>query len=203
MTQDSNIEKTNKTAAEAAKCDQNVAALLSLPIVLIGMMGSGKSRVGQILAAELSLPYADSDREIEIAAGCSIADFFERYGEEAFRDGELRVMTRLLDGTPKIISTGGGIVVRPETRTLLKEKAICIWLQADPAVLAARCAGTTKRPLLRNGNPETILRDLLIKRQPWYQDAAVATVPSDHEDANDTVAQVLDALHAYLKTKTP
>jgi len=197
MTQDHAIEKLK----EAADCDQNVAAGLRRPIVLIGMMGAGKSRTGHSLAARIGIPFIDSDREIETAAGCSIADYFERYGEEAFRDGESRVLTRLLDTVPKVISAGGGIVLRPENRKLLQEKAITIWLQADIAVLAARCAGNAKRPLLQAGDPLEILRDIFARREAFYREASSFTVNSGHEDVEDTVRELLDALALFLQTK--
>jgi len=199
MTQDRTSENSSQSQGLAAgNCDKIVAAL-DRPLILIGMMGSGKSRVGQYLGAALNLPYIDSDQEIERACGCTIADYFSRYGEDAFRDGEHRVLTRLLDGTPKIISAGGGIVVREANRALLKQRSIPVWLQADVPVLVARCAGNDRRPLLQDGDPHAILAGILDKRLNLYAETAILTADSNHEDAQETVREVLDALKRYLK----
>ncbi|HEY8962915.1 MAG TPA: shikimate kinase [Alphaproteobacteria bacterium] len=204
MTQDRPVEKTSNPATSALKYDRNVAKTLASkvdrPIVLVGMMGSGKSRVGQLLSQILELPFIDCDKEIETAAGCSISDYFERYGEDAFRDGESRVMRRILDdGEPKIVSSGGGIVIRDETRLSLKEKSICVWLQADIDVLAARCASNDKRPLLHGTDPAVKLRELYPIRAPLYAEVAAFNASSNQEDANETVAEVLDGLRTYFK----
>lgn len=187
MMQDDSRENPQK----AANCDQIVAPILNKPIVLVGMMGTGKTQLGRALAKELSVPFVDCDAEFETACGSSISDYFARYGEDAFRAGEFKIMDRLLDGTRKIISAGGGAVVNPETRAAIKARAITIWLTATPKTLAERCAGNDKRPLLNAGDPETILRDLLVKREPLYKEVATFSVDTE---TSDTLGQVLKGL---------
>lgn len=187
MMQDDSREKPQK----AANCGQNVTQNINKPIVLVGMMGTGKTQLGRALAKELDLPFVDCDAEFETACGSSISDYFARYGEDAFRAGEFKVMDRLLDGTPKIISAGGGAVVNPDTRAILKTRAHTVWLTATPKTLAERCSGSDKRPLLQTGDPETILRDLLAKREPLYKDVAEFSIDTE---TPDTLNQVLKGL---------
>lgn len=186
-------------AQKSANCDQNVstiAAALTKPVVLIGMMGTGKSQLGRTLAKSMNLPFADSDSEFEAAAGCSIADYFAKYGEDAFRAGEHKVMDRLLDQQPKIIAAGGGVVTLPETRAMLKERAITVWLQASIEVLAERCAGNSKRPLLQNGDPHAILSGLLEKRRPLYEEVAAFSVSTDKAVGDEAIGNILKGLSA-------
>src|ERR1700741_3090152 len=138
------------------------------PIVLVGLMGAGKTTVGRRLAQRLGLPFVDADAEIEEAAGMTITDIFDRFGEAHFRDGERRVIARLIDGTPKVIATGGGAFMQEETRTLILERALAIWLDADIPVLAQRVGRRDTRPLLRGKDPETVLTELAAVRNPIY-----------------------------------
>ena len=164
-----------------------------LPIVLIGLMGAGKSTVGRRLAARMRLPFVDADSEIEAAAGMSISDIFDRFGEAHFRDGERRVIARLIDGTPKVIATGGGAFINDETRALILDSALAIWLDANTAVLADRVGRRDTRPLLRNGDPRVVLDNLAKIRNPIYALAPIR-VPSHHAPHEATVNAILKAL---------
>jgi shikimate kinase len=163
------------------------------PIVLVGLMGAGKSTVGRRLAMRLRLPFVDADAEIEAAAGMTIADIFERFGEAYFRDGERRVLTRLVDGTPKVIATGGGAFINEETRKLILGAALAIWLDADVDVLVDRVRRRDTRPLLRDRDPRVVLQDLAEERNPIYAMAPIH-VPSNHAPHETTVNAILKAL---------
>jgi len=163
------------------------------PIVLVGLMGAGKSTVGRRLAMRLRLPFVDADAEIEAAAGMTIADIFERYGETYFRDGERRVIARLVDGTPKVIATGGGAFINEETRRLILETALAIWLDAKVDVLVDRVRRRDTRPLLRARDPREVLEDLAEKRNPIYALAPIH-VPSNDAPHETTVNAILKAL---------
>ncbi len=162
-------------------------------IVLVGLMGAGKSTVGRRLAPRLGLPFVDADTEIETAAGMTIADIFARFGEAYFRDGERRVIARLIDGNPKVIATGGGAFINPDTRALILESATAVWLDADPAVLANRVSRRDTRPLLRNRNPLEVLTELAAVRNPFYALAPIR-VTSYHAPHDATVSAILRAL---------
>jgi shikimate kinase len=166
------------------------------PIVLVGLMGVGKSTVGRRLGARLGLPFVDADHEIETAAGLSISEIFERYGEAYFRDGERRVIARLIDGVPKVIATGGGAFIQEETRALILDRALAIWLDADVEVLAHRVARRDTRPLLRDKDPKTVLAALAAVRNPVYALAPihVRSQPSPHEL---TVERIMRALNEH------
>lgn len=163
------------------------------PIVLVGLMGAGKTTVGRRLAQRLHLPFVDADHEIEAAAGMTVSDIFERFGEAHFRDGERRVIARLIDGTPKVIATGGGAFVQDDTRALILREAITIWLDAEPAVLADRVRRRDTRPLLRGRDPEITLAELAKVRNPFYALAPirVQSVAAPHDT---TVDEILKAL---------
>ncbi|MEG3086046.1 shikimate kinase [Sphingomonas sp. PB4P5] len=163
------------------------------PIVLVGLMGAGKSTVGRRLATRLNLPFVDADTEIETAAGMSIADIFDRFGEAHFRDGERRVIARLIDGTPKVIATGGGAFIHDQTRALILDQATAIWLDADTAVLADRVGRRDTRPLLRGKDPRKVLIELARVRNPIYALAPIR-IPSHHAPHEHTVVQILKAL---------
>ena len=165
-------------------------------IVLVGLMGAGKSSVGRRVASRLGLPFYDADTEIEAAAGCSISDLFARYGEAAFRTGERRVMRRLLDGPRAVIATGGGAFIDPDTRALIAERGVSVWLRADIDVLTKRVLGRDHRPLLKDGDPRAILSALMEKRHPIYQEADLV-VESLDQPTDITVHAVLQALSAY------
>lgn len=164
-------------------------------IVLIGLMGAGKTTVGRRLAQRLRLPFVDADAEIETAAGMSVAEIFDRFGEGYFRDGERRVIARLIDGTPKVIATGGGAFMNEETRALILDRALAVWLDANPAVLAERVTRRDTRPLLRNRDPHQVLRELAQQRNPFYALAPIR-VPSHHAPHEVTVKAILEAIGA-------
>ncbi len=163
------------------------------PIVLVGLMGAGKTTVGRRLAQRMRLPFVDADHEIERAAGMTISDIFERFGEPYFRDGERRVIARLIDGRPKVIATGGGAFVNPETRALILDQALAVWLDAEPAVLADRVRRRDTRPLLRGRDPEQVLTDLAAVRNPFYALAPirVQSIVAPHDA---TVDEILKAI---------
>lgn len=170
---------------------------LTKPVIMIGLMGAGKSRIGRELAGKLGLPFTDSDDEIIKAAGCSISDIFELYGEDAFRDVEKKVITRLLEGEAQIIATGGGAFINDENRKLIKEKGVSVWLRAELPILVERTGRRGGRPLLEKGNPAEILKGLIGERYPVYSEADIVVntldVPID-ETVNDT----LEALATYI-----
>jgi shikimate kinase len=169
-------------------------------LVLVGMMGAGKSSVGKRLAQALDLPFKDADEEIERAAGLTIPDIFALRGEAEFREGERRVIARLLDDPPHVLATGGGAFVNPETRALVKAKAVSIWLKADPEVLARRVGRKDNRPLLRGKDPRQVLTELLAAREPAYRQADLI-VESDDGPHQHTVDAILAALRASLEPK--
>lgn len=169
------------------------AAGITRTIVLVGLMGAGKTTVGRRLAKKLGLPFVDSDHEIEKAAGMSVAEIFECFGEEDFRSGERRVIERLLDGKPQVVATGGGAFINEATRTLIKEKGLSVWLHADIEVLVERTGRRDTRPLLKTGNPKEILSRLADERAPYYAqaDLKVASSVGPHEDV---VADIVTAI---------
>jgi shikimate kinase len=167
-------------------------------IVLIGMMGVGKSSIGRRLGARLSIPFTDADAEIEKAAGMSIADIFARHGEAAFRSGESRVIARLLDSGPQVLATGGGAVMNPETRALIKEKGVSVWLSAELDLLLRRISKRkAERPMLHTSDPAATLRELLAEREPIYAQADL-TVQSREVPHDAVVAEIVGALTAFL-----
>lgn len=163
------------------------------PVVLVGMMGVGKTSIGKRLAARLGLGFVDADEEIERAAGMSIAEIFEKFGEPYFRDGERRVIARLIDGAPKIIATGGGAFINDETRALILERALSIWLDADIKVLADRVSRRSHRPLLTGRDPMQVLTELGKVRNPIYAEANIH-VRSDASPHARTIDIILKAL---------
>jgi shikimate kinase len=166
---------------------------VSRPIVLVGLMGTGKTTIGKRLSARLGLPFADADHEIELAAGMTINEIFERYGEHQFRDGESRVISRLLDGKIKIISTGGGAFMHAATRAKILRDATAIWLDADISVLAERVSRRDTRPLLRGGNTIELLSKLARDRNPVYALAPIH-IKSQPVPQDIIVDQILTAL---------
>jgi shikimate kinase len=157
-------------------------------------MGVGKSTVGRRLAKRLALPFVDSDSAIEDAAGYSAAEIFERYGEQDFRDGERRLVARLIEGEVRVIATGGGAYVDPRTRELLNERAITVWLDAPVDVLAERTSRRDTRAQLRTGNPKATLERLSEERRPSYEEAHIHIKSGDgaHRDVVDAIVQALE-----------
>jgi len=162
-------------------------------IVLVGLMGAGKTCIGTRLARKLGMGFVDADDEIEMAAGCTIEEIFDQYGEQAFRDGERRVIARLLEGDPRVVATGGGAFVNPETRENVRRSGISVWLKADVDVLLHRVSRRNNRPLLKNGDKRETLERLIDERYPAYAEADL-TVESGNDSPDITVAKVIEAL---------
>lgn len=165
-------------------------------IVLIGLMGAGKTSIGRRLSARLGLPFKDADSEIELAAGCTVPELFERFGEPAFRDGERRVIRRLLEGEPIVLATGGGSFMDAETRAAIRQHGVSVWLRATLPVLVRRVSGRSNRPLLRGVDPAETLDRLMKLRHPYYAEANV-TVDCGDENPEATTDTVVRALHAW------
>ena len=166
-------------------------------IALVGLMGVGKSSVGRRLASALGLPFRDADTEVEAAAGRTIPEIFAEMGEAAFREGERRVIARLLEGPPHVLATGGGAFMSPETRALIKSRAVSVWLKADLEVLARRVSRKDNRPLLAGKDPMDVLRAQAELRYPAYAEADIAVETGDAAH-HVTVGQVLEALSKHL-----
>lgn len=166
-------------------------------IALVGLMGVGKSSVGRRLASALDMPFRDADAEVEAAAGRSISDIFSELGEPAFREGERRVVSRLLDQPPHVLATGGGAFMNPETRELIKSKAVSVWLKTDLATLARRVSRKNTRPLLAGKDPVDVLKAQAAARYPIYAEADVVVETGDAPH-HHTVDQVIRALSAFL-----
>ncbi len=177
---------------------------LERSVVLVGLMGAGKTSVGRRLASRLGVSFVDADAEIEAAAGCTISEIFERHGEAAFRDGERRVIARLLDDQPGVLGTGGGAFLDPETRARIAEKGVSVWLRANLDVLAQRCARRNNRPLLWNGYPREILARLIDERYPVYAqaDIVVDSVNGPHEAVVDKIVKAMAERVAASLTDT-
>lgn len=177
-----------------APLDAAVATALGRrSVVLVGMMGAGKSSIGRRLAARLGIPFADADAEIEEAAGMSIADIFEAHGEPSFRSGEARVIARLLEQGPQVLATGGGAFMNPQTRTIIHEKGISVWLKAEIDVLTRRLRRRNDRPLLKTADPTETLTNLLAARNPIYGEANVIVTSRDvaHEVIVEEIVSAL------------
>ncbi len=173
------------------------AALGKRQIVLVGMMGAGKSTIGRRLAMRLRLPFVDADNEIETAAGMTIPEIFEAHGEAHFRDGEARVIARLLDSGPGVLATGGGSFMREETRHRIRDKAISVWLKADADVILRRVKRRADRPLLQTADPAGTVTRLLTEREPVYQDAEL-TIWSRDVPHDKIVDECIEALRLRL-----
>jgi shikimate kinase len=167
---------------------------LDRPVVLVGLMGVGKSTVGRRLARRLGLPFVDSDAEIEGASGFSAAEVFERFGEQDYRDGERRLVARLVDGQVRVISTGGGVFVDPRTRELLKTRTVTVWLDAPIDVLAERTGRRNTRPLLRTDDRKATLERIAEQERPAYAEAHIHVRSSDgaHRDVVDSIVKALE-----------
>jgi shikimate kinase len=177
----------------------NLGAICTPPrsLVLVGLMGAGKTNIGRRLAARLRLPFVDADAEIEAAAGESIEDIFRRHGEAYFREGERRVIARLLDGTIKVLATGGGAFMDAATRQRIRAHSISIWLRADLDLLVARIGRRENRPLLKDGDPRAVLAALIERRHPIYAEADIV-VDSVDGPPEATLGRVLAELKRYL-----
>jgi len=173
-------------------------SLGSRSLVLIGLMGAGKSAVGRRLSSALNLPFTDADSEIEAAAGQSISEIFAEHGEDYFRTGERKVIARLLEGGPQVLATGGGAFMDPQTRITVKSKGISIWLKASLRVLMKRVGRRDNRPLLQVDNPEAVMKKLMSERNPVYAQADIV-VESKEAPHEATVKAILDALSARFR----
>ncbi len=196
-----NIEPTDHQdqpgPAQIAEVAARVAPRIDRPIVLVGMMGVGKSTVGRKLAAALGVPFCDADDEIAKAAQMSIPDIFEQFGEAHFRDGERRVIARLLEGRKGVLATGGGAFVQPDTRALILDQGLAVWLDSDVDTLVARVSRNDKRPLLRGGNVREIVTQMKAERESAYAMAPIH-VSSGTGPHGETVARILEALDQCL-----
>ena len=185
-------------ASRQARAAELAERLAGRPVVLVGMMGAGKTTVGRRLAARLNRHFLDSDEEIERAAQMTIPEIFEQRGEPEFRAGETRVIARVLKDEGVVLATGGGAFVNPETRALVKAEAISVWLKAEVDILFERVSRRSNRPLLKTANPRATLEKLIEDRYPIYAEADVTVVSRDVPQ--EVVAgDVVDAILAYLK----
>ncbi len=166
-------------------------------VVMVGMMGAGKTTVGRRLAPRIGVPFFDADTEIEQAAGMSVAELFKRHGEESFRQGEAKVIERLLDGTPCVIATGGGALLDADTRRRISERAVSIWIKANIDTIVRRATRRGTRPLLKTGDPHEIIKNLLGERSEYYAgaDIHIDTQPGPHIN---TVNLIIEMLGDYL-----
>ena len=171
-------------------------------IVVIGLMGAGKTKIGRRLATRLSLPFFDSDEEIETAAGETIEEIFANRGEAAFRDGERRVIARLLTGPIHVLATGGGAFMDPATRRVIAARGVSVWLRADLDVLFARVSRRTNRPLLKTPDPRAVLGELIERRHPIYAEADV-TIDSGEGPPDATASRAIAALSRCKRTHRP
>jgi shikimate kinase len=190
-------ETATPAGASTSHEAQISAALGTRSVVLVGMMGAGKSTIGRRLSARLGMPFLDADTEIEAAAGMSIPDIFESHGEPHFRDGEARVIARLLDSGPAVIATGGGAFMREETRSRVGAKAVSIWLKADADIIMRRVKRRADRPLLQTADPAATVGRLIEEREPVYQHADL-TIWSRDVPHDKIVDECIEALHARL-----
>jgi shikimate kinase len=174
----------------------------SRTVVLVGLMGAGKTKIGRRLAARLGLPFFDSDSEIEAAAGETIDEIFRHRGEAAFRDGERRVIARLLSQPPHVLATGGGAFMDPATRTIIARRGVSVWLRADLDVLLARVSRRNNRPLLKERDPRAVLGELIERRHPVYAEADI-TIDSGDGPPELTATRTIAALALHPRALTP
>jgi shikimate kinase len=190
-------ETVSTAGASGSQEAEITAALGTRSVVLVGMMGAGKSTIGRRLSARLRLPFLDADIEIEAAAAMSIPEIFETHGEPHFRDGEARVIARLLDSGPAVIATGGGAFMREETRSRIRLQAVSIWLKADADIIMRRVKRRVDRPLLQTADPAATVGRLIEEREPIYQHADL-TIWSRDVPHEKIVDECIDALHSWL-----
>jgi shikimate kinase len=194
----------SETAVKTLQSPEIATLLANLgtrSIVLVGMMGAGKSSIGRRLASDLNLPFVDADTEIESAAGMSIPEIFEAHGEPYFRSGEARVIARLLESGPKVLASGGGAFINPQTRELIRKRGISVWLKADLDVLLRRIKRRSDRPLLKTDDPERTLQRLIDERYPIYAEADV-TIQSRDVSHEAIVADIMAGLAERLAGAT-
>lgn len=192
------LQRQQKGRAETSAAD----FVPNRTIVLVGLMGAGKTNIGRRLAARLNLPFFDSDSEIEAAAGETIEEIFRNRGEAVFRDGERRVIARLLAQPVHILATGGGAFMDPATRAIIARRGVSVWLRADLDTLLARVSRRSNRPLLKEGSPRAVLEELIARRYPIYAEADV-TIDSGDGPADVTATRTIAALAACPRALTP
>ncbi len=194
----------HQAMAKPQPAETGLSALTARPIVLVGLMGAGKTTVGRRLASALDLPFIDADAEIEAAAGSTVEEIFARHGEGAFREGERRVISRLLSDGPMVLATGGGAYIDPGTRAAIKEKGTSIWLRADIDVLMRRVGKRNNRPLLKTDNPRRVMEQLIEKRYPIYAEADIIIDSREgpHEYMVRAILAALSDHAARLKSET-
>jgi len=191
-------ETASPAGASVSQEAEIIAALGKRSVVLVGMMGAGKSTIGRRLSARLRLPFLDADSEIELAhAGMTIPEIFAAHGEPYFRDGEARVIARLLDNGPGVMATGGGAFMREETRNRIHDRAVSIWLKADADIIMRRVKRRADRPLLQTADPAATVGRLIEEREPVYQ-CANLTIWSRDVPHEKIVDECIDALHNWL-----
>lgn len=192
------MQPTEQTSGKESTAAQHTGGWRSRPLVLIGLMGAGKSTIGRRLAKQIGWRFVDSDEEIEAAAGCRIADIFTIHGEPIFRDLEKRVITRLVGEEPLVLATGGGAWMQEGVREIIQQHATSVWLRAELDVLTDRVSKRDHRPLLETGDKRTILDRLMKERYPVYEQADVI-VDSSHGPHERVVERIIDALEQWQK----
>lgn len=192
----------SQSPAPDRACEQIADGIGERSIVLVGMPGAGKTSIGRRLATRLKLPFVDADHEIEAAAGMAISDIFEVHGEAAFRDGEHRVILRLLGNGPQVLATGGGAFMNADTRAAIARAGISVWLRADLPILMQRVRKRSHRPLLANADPDEVMRRLLAAREPTFARADL-TIQSWETPHETIVATMIEAIAAHLADTSP
>jgi shikimate kinase len=190
-------DRKRKKMPDAQSLNAIRTALGQRSVVLVGLMGCGKSAIGRRLAAKLAMPFVDADEEIEKAAGKNIEDIFADHGEPYFREGERKVLARLLRSGPQVLATGGGAFMNEETRVAIAENGVSVWLRAELPLLVRRVGKRGNRPLLKNGDPETVLQNLITTRYPVYAQADI-TVESRDVPHEVIVAEIVESLGESL-----
>ena len=180
----------------------NPTPSLKRPIVLVGLMGAGKSKIGRQISIDFDIEFIDTDTEIENIAGMSIAAIFDLYGEEKFREIEAREISKLLKGKPAVISTGGGAYMQEKTRAIINQSGLSIWLKANPETLAERISNTDSRPLLRGKDPVKVLQQLAKERYPLYQEAELV-IDTDGLSLAKAIEKVKKTITSYITTSSP
>ena len=188
------------TFVRVGACAAVDVPVLPKTLALVGLMGAGKSAIGRRLAARFNVPFVDADQVIEEAAGCSIPEIFERWGEAFFRDRERQVIARLLRDPAHVMATGGGAFIAEETRTLILDQCLSLWLRADLELLVSRTARRNNRPLLAKGKPRDILKQLMDERYPIYESADIV-VDSRDVPPDETADIAIDAIRRFLSER--